>query len=623
MSVPSFLYLWPFLLIFGPSILLEAQAEIILPAERPQESITYWKPFEIASNEDPKVKQANDIFDRLLLGWEEARVAPELHVVRSEKGPWAASLDDGTVLLSREAIDVCLKEGIKGGTDRLAFVLAHELAHQRADHLWHRRFFRLAGQEPPQVKGRMLGGISVDQLEVADLEAKETQADREGLLLMAMVGFDPRAVVGDESRFFFEWIESIWGESCGDGADSEDCAKAKSRYERARAHWREAAHQSVLFDLGVQAYVAGRYGPARQFFMAYGRQFPRREVHNNIGLTHIGEALDFRKRLLAKGEDLGPEFVYPLIMEEGSGVQRERPGGEGGTRGGIDKEVAGWRKEMEHHLTEAALSFERGIKTDPGHRQSYWNLASTYLLAGNAPLAYGITAGNYVKRFGQDAIASMFLGMSAYLDGQPEKARSLLDQAVAGADRELILFMRMNRAVYLGAVGDQEGERAEWKTLADMGRKQGDEGIFRLALQKLGKQIEPESSLNTGTAERIHGYTIAHRVPATAVEALGVQGDEVWLEGERIQVYHFSDGGRMVVGTNRVVLALWQEGGEVATAAGIRIGDDAAKLGRAYGIPTRKIKTIQGEYLAYDWSLIAFRLVKNKIAGWFLYTTER
>lgn len=95
-------------------------AETTSPLVCPQESITYWKTFEISIDEDPMVKEAAQVFERLLLGWEETRIAPELHVVRSDKGPWAASLDDGTILLSREAIDVCWKIGKRGGHDRLA-----------------------------------------------------------------------------------------------------------------------------------------------------------------------------------------------------------------------------------------------------------------------------------------------------------------------------------------------------------------------------------------------------------------------------------------------------------------------------------------------------------------------
>lgn len=598
-------------------------AQSVPPSDRPQESITYWKPFEISPDEDLKVQEAHSTFKRLLLGWEETRIAPQLHVVRSDKGPWAASLDDGTILLSREAIDVCWREAGKNGSDRVAFVLAHELAHQRADHLWHRRFFRLAGQQPPQVRGRMLGGITADQLEVADLEAKETQADREGLLLMAMVGFNPTAVAGSDSRFFSEWIESIWGQPCGDGADIGECANAKSRFDRARAQWQDVARQAVLFDLGVQAYVGGQYVSARKFFTAYGREFPHREIHNNIGLTHIGEALLKRERIKAKGEDLGPSFNYPHILEEKPGVQPDQTRGGEGTRGPVDPEVARWREEMAGHFDEAASSFERAVKIDPNHRQSYWNLASTYLLAGNGPLAYGIVAGNYVKRFGQDAAASMLLGISVYLDDQRVKARPLLERAVAGATGDLVPLAKTNLAVYLGAVGDRDGARAVWKTLADWSRKQGDEVLFQTALQQMGKQPVGESSPASPVIEKVHGYRLGERITAEPSGMDKRSWTELWVEGERIQVSQFVDGSRMAIDANRAIIALWQNGGERAPVAAVRIGDDALKLGRVYGIPTRKIPTIRGEYRTYDGSGIAFYINDGKVAGWSLYRNDR
>lgn len=596
--------------------------KVSFAAEHPEESITYWKPFEILPSEDPKVKVAEEIFRRLLLGWEEARIAPQLHIVRSDKGPWAASLDDGTILLSREAIDICWQNDPKSGPDRLAFVLAHELSHQRVDHLWHRQFFRLAGKQPPKVKGKMLGEMTMNQLEGKDLEAKEIQADREGLLLMAMVGYSPQRIISDGGHFFFEWIESIWGESCDDGSERSECEKAQSRYERVGAHWRDVTRQSVLFDLGVHSYVAANYILARKYFTAYGRQFPGREIHNNIGLTHIGEAMILRKRLLANGENLGPEFVYPTVLEEAPRIQKERPSDRRSTRGEIDSSAVRWRKEMEGHLSEAALSFERAVKIDPSYRPSYWNLISSYLMAGNGALAYGVTAGNYARRFDQDATAVMLLGISATFEGDPKKAGLLFDQAVRGAGKELELLARMNRAAFLRASGDSIREQAEWKKLADFGRKVGDEGLFRLALERMGKRIGSIPPPDTGKVEKINGYAIGQRVPPLPADSIGSTREEVWLEGERIELYFLRNGVRIAIDANRYIIALWQSSSEDQTELGISIGDDAARVGRAYGIPSRRIRTIQGNFQAYDEHHIALLFIDNKVAGWFLYDNQ-
>ncbi len=587
----------------------------------PEDSITYWKPFEISPDEDPKVKEAHDIFKRLLSGWEETRILPKLYVVHSEAGPWAASLDDGSILLSREAIDICFKIETAGGRDRLAFVLGHELAHQRADHLWHRRFFRLASQQPPQVRGRMLSDIPMDQLEIADLEAKETQADREGLLLMAITGFDPFRIAGTQSRFFTEWVESLWGEPCKKKSDSEACSKAINRTVRVQTYLQEIANRTVLFDLGILSYVAGRYADARTFFTAFGREFPRREIHNNIGLTHVGEAMAIRKVLLSKGEDLGPGFMFRYVLDDEPGIQKENVR-RGSTRGGsLDPKIQQMRQEMEKQLNEAVLSFEKAIKLDPTHRESYWNLASTYLLMDNGPAAYGILAGNYVKRFGQDAMASMLLGIAAYLDGHGEKAKSLIEQAVSEGEEGLATFTRANLAAYLDAVGDRDGALAQWKMLADLGRKNGDEGLFRFALQRLGREVvlpvSPDKVADPA-AEKIHGYTLNQRVATAPKEALNPMSDEVWVEGERLQIYRFPDGSRVALDANRSVIGLWQGEGDAATTKGIRSGDDASRLQRVYGSYGKKITTSKGEIQVLEKSGIAFYVREGKISGWFL-----
>jgi tetratricopeptide (TPR) repeat protein len=614
-QIRQYLYLIVWLLLYQSSVWAATSSH----AERPEESITYWKPFEVLPSEDKKVALADEVFQQLLLGWEETRIAPQLHVVRSDGGPWAASLDDGTVLLSLDAIDICLNDSSLMGRDRVAFVLAHELAHQRADHLWHRRFFRMAGRQPPQVKGRMLGGISFSQLEVADLEAKETQADREGLFMMAMLGFDPYSVVGEGTRFFSEWIESIWGETCRADSPAGDCTKAKSRYERARAHWQEAVQQSVLFDLGVQAYVSGNYSSARKFFQAFGRLFPSREIHNNIGLTHIGEALMLRRALMEHGEDLGPEFVYPYILEDQTGLKKERSRGGSGTRGLVDPTTLKLRQEMERHFNEALLSFDSAIKIDPGFRQSYLNLASTHLLSGNEPQAYGVVAGIYEKRFGPDAMSSLLLGIAAFLAGDTEKARVRLEESVAKATGAVVPLARMDLAEYFGAIGDQENERRIWKDLADYGRRQGDEQIFQLALKRMGKQLSSRSETLRGETEDIDGYRLGQRVPTLSGKSRPFVESEIWVEGERIQIYRIAGGVGMAVDSNQIISALWQGDGSAVTRNGVHIGDDPSRVVRNYGMSNRKIHAMHEDYWLYDNYGIAFLTNRRSVAGWFLY----
>lgn len=86
------------LLILGFASQATVAKNIALP-EDPTQSITYWRTFSINAEQDDAVAVAESVFDRLLRAWDKSRVEPSLFVVKSDVGPWAASLSDGIVNL--------------------------------------------------------------------------------------------------------------------------------------------------------------------------------------------------------------------------------------------------------------------------------------------------------------------------------------------------------------------------------------------------------------------------------------------------------------------------------------------------------------------------------------------
>ena len=68
--------------------------------------------------------------------------SPRLFITKTN--PWNVSLPiaipDGWIILSKGALDISYRDPAKGD-DRMAFVLAHEIAHQLKDDFWHMRFF--------------------------------------------------------------------------------------------------------------------------------------------------------------------------------------------------------------------------------------------------------------------------------------------------------------------------------------------------------------------------------------------------------------------------------------------------------------------------------------------------
>ncbi|MFT5656876.1 MAG: hypothetical protein ACI9KN_000145 [Gammaproteobacteria bacterium] len=165
-------YLALMLAIILPMSSLAATDSALLPPDDPRQSITYWKAHAISALDDEDVVLAERVFSQLLRGWDNSRVEPGLFVVRSEGAAWAASLADGNILLSREAIRTCLDFGQQRGEHLLAFVLAHELAHQRSDDLWHQRFFRSMRNQGKQQQDIMLDGQPLNDAKIANIEQK-------------------------------------------------------------------------------------------------------------------------------------------------------------------------------------------------------------------------------------------------------------------------------------------------------------------------------------------------------------------------------------------------------------------------------------------------------------------
>jgi len=624
------------LLLFITATAFVAETAIAAPAGVDSESTRYWKPYVITPEQDQRVAKVQAIFQRLLRAWDSTRVEPVLYVVKSGDGPWAASLDDGSVLLSSEALVAKPMLDGETGDDRLAFVLAHELAHQRAGHLWHRQFFRLAGAQPPEARRKMLAGLQSGTQDWAALEDKEAQADHDGLVLMSVVGFNPFSIV-DKEDFFSAWVENIWGVSCEDAAAGSEerkaCNQAETRAIRTRIQLRDLAVQTTLFELGVQAYVAGEYPQARRYFIAFGRAYSGRVVHTNIGLTNLAEAQERIQQLADYGEDTGPPFVYPLILGSSPLSSADRMIAKGGSstrglQGGpqlSDAQRAQLHNTIDHLLDEAVHSFEQAVRIDPDDRQSYIHLACAYLIADNAPMARGILEGKYRPRFGNDKESDLLLAMTTAKEGHSERAVSRLSEmqhryaasAAQENDDELLLYtLYHNLATLLQRQGDDKRAQSLWRDLAQTSKHNSDPTLFRLAVAQLQHRA-PETT--GSSAVRVHGHVLGDVVADTASAVSLANGSEVWIEGERNLLYRFADGASLLVNAKRQVAAAWQQGGEAPPKTDLNIGETADRIFHRYGIPSRRIVTERGEYYAYDGIGLAVLVEGQHIKGWFIY----
>lgn len=603
-----------------PGIVLAAQQ--LLPPENPEQTLAYWKPYIVSSNKNDSVEKAHQVFDDLLKSWDNTRIEPVLHVVNSHSGPWAASLLDGTVLLSESAIEACQHIGGSRYPHLLAFILAHELAHQRSDDLWHFKFFRLVGVQHPQLQKKMLNGFGINQEKLQQIEKQEAQADQDGLTLMAMMGYDPLAIVStteaSTKNFFTAWVENIWNKPCQLIDQhlvldiSQACEKAEVRAARARAHLKKIALESGLYQLGLEAFVAGNFKKSRNYFKAYGRIYPGHVVHNNIGMTWLAEVMQLNQKISKRDGHRVPEFIYPVVLDlEPVAFLQKR---------GINKtKLSSLIQQREKAASHAVSVFEKAIKLAPDYRPAYINLMVSYLLNDNTPMARGIMLGKYKKKFGTDIDFDLLMLMTAVLDGNEidsEDFNALVKKVLARPDEfsaQQIYSVVQNTAQYLHYQQRPEKLNHFWKSVADKAKSMKDPSLFRLAvaaLQNNRVEITGRHDALKNLRQQINQKISQYSLNKTA--------EFFWFEGEKI--YHTQlAGNRFLFDEQGKRLSMVVSPDSAIKLAGIDYNDDAMRIFIQYGIPDRRIYLLNGEYIAYDDAGIAVYIKSKKVQSWFIY----
>lgn len=603
-----------------------AQAKNLAPPDDPTQSINYWKPHTLSQDKEPLVGYAEKIFSVLLRSWDSSRLEPSLYVVNSSSGPWAASLADGNILLSLDAIKTCLSFGKQRARHLLAFVLSHELSHQRADDLWHQRFFRLIGNQSPELRHKMLRGLNVDSKLMHDIEQKEAQADHDGLIMMASVGYDPYQIL-DKKDFFTAWVENIWGNSCRisdrQSAESQACKQAQTRALRARAQLSNVASQAMLYEMGVQRFIAGQYEQARRYFTAYGRQYPSRAVLSALGLSYLAQALQTQKTLIEKGLLQQPDFYYPLLLDaNASATPQNKLSGKRGVQHALLHQQ---KTIIEKHVNQSIHYFEKAIKLEPKHAKTYHLLATSYLVAGNTFMARGVVQGKTIPQFGADRATDLLLAMTSALEGKSKRAKKLFKRLLKRLDKSkssqalsqdlLEYASHYNYAALAQHLGDQKKADELWTRLANRSKTAGKSLLFRLALGQL--KTNSRATRDIQTAPTIKGLRLGD--PLGSGKQSRARATDLWIEGEQYQVLRYNDGSRFILGPDGKIVNAWLDSGSSRILNRVAMGDKADRPVKTLGTPTRHLHLSSGEYLAYDHYGLAIHVDQGVVSGWFLY----
>jgi len=229
----------------------------------------------------PIVERVYKIFHKILnVADKHSNRFPRLILLNQTEEHCAFTLENGAVIITQEALDLCYKDvNPKTGDVAIGFVVAHELAHLSQNHfdkgLYLKSFFE-------DWILRFFNHSTNNHKEILELEA-----DRIAVLNLMQAGFNPHLILKDNNNIFQRWLSKASGQK-----SKTSHPPALKRLQTVNKKIQQIVAQVELFEIGVRLYQLGRFKNALLCFEEFRKTFPAREVFNNIGLCYYQLAMN-------------------------------------------------------------------------------------------------------------------------------------------------------------------------------------------------------------------------------------------------------------------------------------------------------------------------------------------
>jgi len=343
-----------------------------------------------------KISVTRQVFDNLVNAYGSSKGPPVLKMLPGRTSGVVARYTTYPVALieiDEQLYDICTTFG-KRSSDALAIIISHELAHYYNDHNWCSDYafsFRHSDL------GRKLSQVSKE----TRIE-KESMADGYGLFYACMAGYHPFDI-------FDTLLDKIYGQyhlpETMPGYPSRNERKEINKVQRGKIK-----SLALVFDAGILLLHLKQYAAAAACFSYLNQFFPGREMYNNLGVSRLLEALNYK-------EPDTLNFIYPIEIDAASRIYQ------GGERG-ID--TVNRQRKCRELLEEAKTAFGKAIFLDPGYSPSHVNLACLYDIEGNYPAAEGEVA-EVAKWASKDSGRLQLIGAIAeYHAGKGKEALEIL-----------------------------------------------------------------------------------------------------------------------------------------------------------------------------------------------------
>jgi len=295
---------------------------------------------------------------------------PELHF--SDETRSVAYMSSKGITIEQKTIDLfCGEDNFE---DKIAYIIAHELAHFYLEHSWTSN----TGLSYASSIGEFLEGSSIEDL-LKTKKRDESQADLYAGFYGQIAGYN---TLGFGEIALTEVYESYKLPKELNGYPSFD-----ERIEILNSRIRKANDLALLFELGNVFLKNKNYNSAKYCFLFILKsKFNSREIYNNLGLSFLLFGVSISDKPISN-------LVYPLFIDQQ-------------TRAEVNSTRSGsFSYNPQEMILEAQKLFNRALALDTSYKPAKQNLiVSDFLLETTQK-----GRGNFVKSLEASNIDSEFI----------------------------------------------------------------------------------------------------------------------------------------------------------------------------------------------------------------------
>ncbi len=604
-----FEFKWATLLSFVIAILWSSTA-ISTGLPNPKERIDFWQKNyrSLDAGQSDRAANAQKIFERLRnAAGKRNGVHPRLFILAEDplNISLPISIPDGWVILSKGVLDLCYRNAGQGD-DRLAFVLAHEIAHLYDDDFWHMNFFNAIELS------RQQGGLNESVLkelegilgETDKVAAKELRADERGILLASMAGYNVSGIVANEvgENFFRQWEGLLDITQLNSLQVKDTQPTTQQRTAAVLSRLRQLATQSGFFQLGLIFYQAGDFKLAINAFDAFLRQYPAREVYHNLAASYHQLALVSRMRNSMREKSL--PFKLPISIDPSTRAAMDV------VRGAKDDQAA-----FQTNIELAIRYYKEAIELDPAYILSYINLGSAYVDSGEPFKAVAVLQ-DALRIDPQDTALLNVLGVAFYQTGNVERAIGLLQKASTLNAKYPDPLFNLGK-IASNAKQDDKAKKYWTEYVAS------DEDSYwsHILIDDYGIAHSSNSrhGINQVQYENLLGVQIGNYNDEIPSNWGKPQSQVFSLLQTPHQTSRYKNGLTAVFEGDEIRMIVADQGFAGKSRRGIGIGNTRSQVVESYGRPDMTLAAAQGESLVYQQQGITFVVDEQRVLSWILY----